>query len=113
MRRACVDVHRERTRRGRYLVLAGADEDLGELETSVHTSARDPERTSIERETLARMESAIRRLPPSLRAPLLLRVEDELSYADMAALLLDSEENLRKRVQIARQTVRRLVLHDA
>ncbi len=109
VRRACVDVHRERTRRGKYLVLAGAGDDLGELAEPDHTSARDPERTFLERETLAQVEGAIRALPPSLRAPLLLRVEDVLSYADMAALLSDSEENLRKRVQIGRQTVRRLV----
>jgi RNA polymerase sigma factor (sigma-70 family) len=113
VRRACIDVYRERTRRGRYLVLAGANEDLGELETFIHTSARDPERTLLERESLSQTESAIRALPPSLRAPLLLRAEEELSYADMAALLVDSKENLRKRVQIARQTVRRLVLLDA
>ncbi len=42
--------------------------------------------------------------------PLLLRVEDELSYADMAALLFDSEESLRKRVQMARQILRRAAL---
>lgn len=111
VRRACVDVHRERTRRGKYLLLAGTGEDLGELAASDHTSARDPERTFLERETLAQVERAIRALPPSLRAPLLLRVEDDLSYAGMAALLSDSEENLRKRVQIGRHTVRRLVHH--
>ena len=113
VRRACVDVYRERTRRGKYLVLAGTGEDLGELAASDDTSARDPERTFLERETLAQVEGAIRALPPSLSAPLLLRVEGGLPYADMAALLSDSEENLRKRVQIGRQTVRRLIHHGA
>lgn len=111
VRRACVDVHRERTRRERYLVLAGTGAELGELAEPDHTSARDPERTFLEREALAQVEDAIRALPPSLRAPLLLRVEDVLSYADMAALLSDSEQNLRKRVQIGRQRVWRLVDH--
>jgi RNA polymerase sigma-70 factor (ECF subfamily) len=108
VRHACVDLHRERTRRGRHLLLV--DQDLGELAAPAHAAAGDPEQTFLERETLARLERAIRALPPTLRAPLLLRVEDELSYAEMAALLLESEEILRKRVQIARQTVRRSVL---
>jgi DNA-directed RNA polymerase specialized sigma24 family protein len=111
VRRACVDVYRERTRREKYLVLAGTGDDLDELAASDQSSARDPERTSLEREILARAEGVIRALPPSLRAPLLLRVVDDLSYADMAVLLSDSEENLRKRVQIGRQTVRRLIHH--
>ncbi|WP_437738644.1 RNA polymerase sigma factor [Sorangium sp. So ce1335] len=108
MRHACVDLHRERTRRGRLLLIV--DEDLGERAASPQAAARDPERTFLERETLARLEGAIRALSPALRAPLLLRVEEGLSYAEMAALLLESEENLRKRVQIARQRVRRSVL---
>lgn len=108
VRHACVDLHRERTRRGRLLLLV--DEDLGELAAAPHAAAGDPERTLLERETLARLERAVRALAPTLRAPLLLRVEEELSYAEMAALLLESEENLRKRVQLARQSVRRSVL---
>ncbi|WP_437901454.1 RNA polymerase sigma factor [Sorangium sp. So ce124] len=108
VRHACVDLHRERTRRGRLLLIV--DEDLGELAATSQAAARDPERTLLEREMLARLESALRALCPALRAPLLLRVEEELSYAEMAALLVESEENLRKRVQIARQSVRRSVL---
>ncbi|KYF67853.1 RNA polymerase sigma factor [Sorangium cellulosum] len=108
VRHACVDLHRERTRRGRLLLLV--DEDLGELAAAPHAAAGDPERTLLERETLARLERAVRALAPTLRDPLLLRVEEELSYAEMAALLLESEENLRKRVQLARQRVRRSVL---
>lgn len=108
VRHACVDLHRERTRRGRLLLLV--DEDLGELAAAPHAAACDPERTLLERETLARLERAVRALAPTLRDPLLLRVEEELSYAEMAALLLESEENLRKRVQPARQSARRSVL---
>jgi RNA polymerase sigma factor (sigma-70 family) len=104
VRHACVDLHRERTRRGRLLLLV--DEDLDELTVPARAAASDPERTFLERETLTRLERAIRALPPTLR------VEDELSYAEMAALLFESEENLRKRVQIARQTVRRSVLRS-
>ena len=109
VRCACVDVHRERTRRGRHLVLTRSGEDLGEL-AAVQPALRDPERSFLERETLARLNNAIRDLPPWLRVPFLLRVEDDLPYADMATILFDSEESLRKRVQLARQTVRRSVL---
>lgn len=108
VRHACVDLHRERTRRGRRLLLV--DEDLDDLAKAARAAAGDPERTFLERETLARLERAIRALPTTLRAPLLLRVEDDLSYAEMAARLAESEESLRKRVQIARQIVRRSVL---
>ncbi|APR88384.1 RNA polymerase, sigma-24 subunit, ECF subfamily protein [Minicystis rosea] len=109
--RACVDVHRERARRERLLLLTHRGDDLVELAIP-HHAVCDPEQTILDREALVRLESAIRALPHALRAPFLLRVEDELSYADMAARLFESEESLRKRVQIARRLLRRSALSD-
>jgi RNA polymerase sigma-70 factor, ECF subfamily len=50
-----------------------------------------------------RVEEALTRMPPQFRAALLLRAREELSFAEMAAVLDVSEETARWRVFKARQ----------
>jgi len=105
VRNACIDTHRENARR-REETLHISEYD-GESVHELHFSDEhlDPERLCLHRESIASMLRAVDALPPHLRTPLLLRAEEDMSYADMAHVLFDSEENLRKRVQVARQTI--------
>lgn len=57
----------------------------------------------ISKETLARVGSALNQLPQDLRAALLLRVEEDLSFREIAAILDLTEETARWRVFKARQ----------
>jgi len=68
-------------------------------------AADDPEPAdqAISRETMRMLARAIGRLPAEFRAPLLLRVEEGLSFREIAGILDTTEETARWRVFKARQ----------
>jgi RNA polymerase sigma factor (sigma-70 family) len=99
----CMDLHRERRRERTWQI----HRDTGrEHEPAIHL-AQSPEEAYLHHEALERLRRGIATLPGRLRAPLLLRAEDQLSYKEIAERLQLSEENARKRVQEARDRLRR------
>jgi RNA polymerase sigma-70 factor (ECF subfamily) len=62
-----------------------------------------PEEQAMSRETLQLLARAVGRLPSEFRAPLLLRVEEGLSFREIAEVLDTTEETARWRVYKARQ----------
>ncbi|UQA55477.1 sigma-70 family RNA polymerase sigma factor [Polyangium aurulentum] len=99
VRNACMDIHRKRKRRKERAM--DGDEDA-----SIRQSkgiADDPEALFLQREATQAVSDLVRALPASLRVPLLLRIDDGMSYKEIAARLGLTEESLRKRVQAARQ----------
>ncbi len=73
------------------------------LPDEVASHAPGPEQSAIGREDLARLEAAVRALPADFREALLLRVNEDLSFRDIAAVLSTTEETARWRVFKARQ----------
>jgi RNA polymerase sigma factor (sigma-70 family) len=106
VRNACIDVQREAARR--YESMVPIEELEYESAALEHLNGHfDPERTYLERESAKALLRAIEALPPHYRRALLMRVDAEMSYAEMAGILQESEENLRKRVQLARRLLAR------
>ena len=58
---------------------------------------------AISREALQHLSRAVERLPSDFRAAFLLRVEEDLSFREMAEVLETTEETARWRVFKARQ----------
>jgi RNA polymerase sigma-70 factor (ECF subfamily) len=88
--------------------LARAAELDGEAATSLPDSgAPDPEARLLAREAAGRLERALAELPPRQRQCLLLRVRDELSYAEIAELLGTSALTVRNHLAQARAELRR------
>jgi RNA polymerase sigma-70 factor (ECF subfamily) len=62
-----------------------------------------PEQEAVGREALAKLGEAVKLLPAEFRAALLLRVDEELSFRQIAAVVGTTEETARWRVFKARQ----------
>lgn len=73
------------------------------LPDDLPTGQPGPVETASGREALAHLTRAIERLPTDFRAALLLRIEEELSFREIAAVLDTTEETARWRVFKARQ----------
>jgi RNA polymerase sigma-70 factor (ECF subfamily) len=73
------------------------------LPEEVPARKQDPSDLACSRETLAAVAAAIDRLPCDWRAALLLRVEEDLSFRQIAGVLNTTEETARWRVFKARQ----------
>lgn len=103
-RNACMDLYRKH-KRLRELALP----ELGEVQASdalaAVTVSRNPQQRYLEREMGRYLGQAIRSLPPRLRIPLVLRSFQQMSYQEIAVDLRITEENVRKRVQQARQAL--------
>jgi len=69
----------------------------------------DPAATAEDRETLAKVQAAVRALPADFRAALLLRAEQDLSFKEVAAVMGITEETARWRVFKARQKLVQLL----
>jgi RNA polymerase sigma-70 factor (ECF subfamily) len=100
----CVDMHRERRRQVRRLesiesTLPGAGE-------RVPIRVDSPEEGLINREVFAYVCSAVDDLPRRLREPFVLRFFQEMDYREIAERLILSTENVRKRIQLARDILR-------
>jgi RNA polymerase sigma factor (sigma-70 family) len=98
---ACMDVHRQRKRRGEES-LAEHDEEALQAFLSGRAETEDPERRFLQSELAAYLERCIRELPSGLRDPLKLRIEQR-SYREIADRLAINEAAVRKRVQLGRE----------
>jgi RNA polymerase sigma-70 factor (ECF subfamily) len=100
----CVDMHRERKRQVRRL--ESIDNSLRGASGRVAASTDSPEQGLINREVFAHVCSAINNLPPRLREPFVLRFFQEMDYREIAERLILSPDNVRKRIQQARDILR-------
>jgi RNA polymerase sigma-70 factor (ECF subfamily) len=100
----CVDLHRERSRQVRRVE---SIEDLrlgaGNREPA---AAGSPEEAYLNREIFLCLCHAVNDLPARLREPFVLRFFQEMAYRDIAECLILSTENVRKRIQQARDILR-------
>ena len=100
----CVDMHRERKRQVRRL--ENIENGLPEKAGSRLTEADSPEEGLIAREVFDYVCNAVEELPPRLREPFVLRFFQEMEYREIADRLILSTENVRKRIQQAREILR-------
>ncbi|MES1240577.1 MAG: RNA polymerase sigma factor [Acidobacteriota bacterium] len=100
----CMDLHRERRRRGEQS-LDEVDDD-GRICFQQAHPAGNPERRFLDAELAAYLQVRIRELPPKLREALWLRIQQH-SYEEIARRLSINEAAARKRVQLARQILHR------
>ncbi|HEX8558379.1 MAG TPA: sigma-70 family RNA polymerase sigma factor [Pyrinomonadaceae bacterium] len=100
----CVDIHRERRRqtRGVENIEEMADADFMSLAHRIPT----PEEMVLEREQRLRLRRLIEDLPPNLCQPFVLHFFQGVPYAEIAARLNLSNDNVRKRIQQARAFLR-------
>lgn len=103
----CMDLHRERQRRGET-------EELVEGAEALEASSLEalPDELLFESERAAEIREHIQALPPNLRKPLMMRFLQDMSYADIAVQLELTNCNVRKRIQLA-YGILRTTLPDA
>jgi len=94
-------------RQGRDPLARAAAIDADEAQPERAARSPDAERHSVAVESLARIERALAELPPRQRQCLLLRVQEELSYGEIAALLGTSVLTVRNHLMLARAELRR------
>ena len=100
----CTDMHREGRRRAQRL--EQIDDVLPSLGESLLADADSPEEMFLSREAYACMCHAVNDLPERLREPFALRFFQEMAYVDIADRLILSNENVRKRIQQARDILK-------
>jgi len=102
----CMDLHRSNQRIARSI-----DETVGgDFETSgamPAASRRTPEDETLARRELRELAAELERMPRSLREPLLMRVLDDKSYDEISRELNLSNCAVRKRIQLARDFLRK------
>lgn len=96
----CMDIHRREKRRAGG---ASADDFIRREREPDGMRSESPEETLLRREAFSGMKVAINRLPERLRNPMILRCVEGLPYREIAQKLNISNENVRKRVQQARE----------
>lgn len=100
----CVDMHRERSRQVRRL--ESIENSLPGASDRVVADTASPEKGLVNREVFAHVCSAVESLPPRLREPFVLRFFQEMDYREIAECLILSTDNVRKRIQQARDILR-------
>lgn len=101
------------TTKRRKSIFAPAEElSLDGATGEVADTSSPPDLKAIANESLERLHQAIRELPPSYRAVLLLRDLEELSTRETAEILGISEDLVKTRLHRA-HTALRTMLHDA
>lgn len=78
-------------------------------EDTPHRDLATPLEHSANRETVQLVADAVEQLPPDYRSALLLRVENELSFREIAAIMEITEETARWRVFKARQKLMQML----
>ena len=102
----CMDLHRGYARQTRLFEPEPVE---SAAITAPHHSV-DQEALLLRDEQIAILRTAVARLPPRLRAPLELRLRDELSDRRIATVLALPETAVRKRLQEARATLRPVLI---
>jgi len=100
----CIDVHRERKRQFRRM--ESIDDVRTQATDLVRAAGDSPEDWFLTQEVLSKVRHAVDDLPPRLREPFVLRFFQEMAYDDIAAKLMLSTENVRKRIQQARDILK-------
>ena len=102
----CMDLHRSNQRIARSI-----EETIGsDFEASGAMPAaarRTPEDETLARRELRELAAELERMPRSLREPLLMRVLDDKSYDEISRALNLSNCAVRKRIQLARDFLRK------
>jgi RNA polymerase sigma factor (sigma-70 family) len=103
----CIDLHREH-RRLREQSLEQTEESIGDgALASVSDDTEGPEERLIRDELAAQLHRLIAGLPPRLREILLLHLEHDMGYREIAEALSLTDVTVRKRMQEARHALRR------
>lgn len=105
LRHVCLDWHR-RSQNGAHVQRVLSTNSLNDAQL-FERSSYSPEREYIYKETVTRVTVLIDELPFSLRAPLLARTLENRSYEEISQEMHLSSANVRKRIQLARQHLRR------
>jgi len=100
----CVDIHREQKRDARRL--ENIDDVLPCIGDVFQASAHSPETVFLNREAVASVCGVVNDLPPRLREPFALRFFQEMAYGDIAERLILTTDNVRKRIQQARDILK-------
>jgi RNA polymerase sigma-70 factor (ECF subfamily) len=101
----CVDMHRERRRQVRRLE-SFENAQPGSNDRLLAADTDSPEQGLITREVFAYVCTAVDDLPKRLREPFVLRFFQEMDYREIAECLILSTDNVRKRIQQARDILR-------
>jgi RNA polymerase sigma factor (sigma-70 family) len=101
----CVDMHRERRRQVRRLE-SFENAQPGSNDRLLAADTDSPEQGLINREVFAYVCTAVDDLPLRLREPFVLRFFQEMDYREIADCLILSTDNVRKRIQQARDILR-------
>ena len=101
----CMDLHRERKRGARNVEWL-EEMAVGDREAAL-SSPESPESAILDRELGTYISNAVRTLPLKLREPFELRFYREMSYPDIAQHLALSRDNVYKRIQKARDILKK------
>jgi len=99
----CIDIHRERKKGAKgveNIENISEDEEIG-------GSSESPEAAMLRQETSQHIRRAINSLPAKLRDASILLWYEEMPYRDIAKKLALSENNVRKRIQLAREILQK------
>jgi RNA polymerase sigma factor (sigma-70 family) len=99
----CIDIHRERRRSISIGVEVEQMTPSDEMRTS--KSCKSPEELLLSREVYSDVIGTVEELPKHLREPFVLRFFEEMAYPDIAEKLRLTQENVRKRIQLARAII--------
>ncbi len=104
---ACMDVYRAQRKQARWVSDQPVSEEDGEAAPAVVPTERSPEEVALSREQLSQLQDQVVKLPASLRRPFLMRFVQNASYDQIAAELNLTNAAVRKRIQLARERLRR------
>lgn len=88
-------------------------DDDGEEEFPCPEEQASPEDLLLRHESIRGMWRQVQALPDTLRAPLVMRFCEGMSYSEIAARLHLTQCNTRKRIQLARERMRRTLARDS
>jgi RNA polymerase sigma-70 factor (ECF subfamily) len=110
LRNVCMDRYRERQCRGE--LLSSLDESHAQGLTLLPPGFANPEEQLCVQARLESLGVTIEYLPQGLRQPLLLRFVDGISYEEIALRMGLTQANVRKRIQLARARLRKLMKEE-
>ncbi|MEO5337912.1 MAG: sigma-70 family RNA polymerase sigma factor [Magnetospirillum sp. WYHS-4] len=102
----CMDFHRGQRRLSQFAELIPTEDPDGAQEIEIGDGI-DPEESLAARQSVQRLRQALDEMPPKLREPFVMRFLQDLSYEEIAARLGLTNCTVRKRVQLARDYLKR------